>query len=135
MIKAVINRLKADEEVINLLGVTEDDWRIYPLSSNNNGPCIVYNDTPISNDGRIKVNRLELRVIDHDTNEYFSYDHIDLIIKAVSRLLIIPEDEPGYIFENINIMSCFQNGGGSLEDPITKLTEKFLYLNITWRCL
>ncbi|MCR3760420.1 hypothetical protein KYB31_15690 [Clostridium felsineum] len=128
MIYAILNKLNTSEDLKALLGTTNTDTKIYPLNANlNSVPCITYTDTPISDDGIIKVNRLELRAIDND------YDHLQEVIKTVSGLLIMYEDQTGYVFEDVNIMSCQQNGGGHIEDVQNNIYEKFIYLQIEWR--
>lgn len=129
MIYAILNKLKNDADLISLLRITEEDSRIYPLSTTNFGPCLVYNDSPIGDDGRTKVNRLEMRIIDTD------YDNMLLIEKALNEIMIIPEDEPGYIYGSVNIMSCSQNGGGTLEHDGADVFERIIYYEIKWRRL
>jgi hypothetical protein len=128
MIYAILNKLNSNEDLKALLNATSEDTKIYPLNANlNSAPCLAYTDTPISDDGVVKVSRLEIRAIDKD------YDHLQEIIKAVSGLLIMYEDETGYVYNNVNIMSCSQNGGGHLEDIQNNIYEKFIYLQIEWR--
>ncbi|KHD34420.1 hypothetical protein NL50_17225 [Clostridium acetobutylicum] len=128
MIYAILNKLNTSEDLKALLDATNTDTKIYPLNANlNSVPCITYTDTPISDDGIIKVSRLEIRVIDND------YDHLQEIINTVSGLLILYEDDAGYVYDGVNIMSCQQNGGGSLEDIQSNMYEKFIYLQIEWR--
>lgn len=129
MIYAILNRLRNDTELIDLLGITPEDSRIYPLSTTNLGPCLVYNDSPIGDDGRTKTNRLEMRIIDTD------YDHMLFIEKALNEIMIIPEDEPGYVFNGVNIMSCLQNGGGTIEHDGADVVERIIYYEIKWRRL
>lgn len=129
MIYAILNKLKNDADLISLLGITPEDSRIYPLFTTDFGPCLVYNDSPINDDGRIKINRLEMRIIDTD------YDHMLEIEKVLNAVMIIPEDEPGYIFNGINIMSCSQNGGGTLEHDGADVFERIIYYEIKWRRL
>lgn len=128
MIYAILDKLKSSEELSTLLGATEDNTKIYPLSANKDDiPCIAYTDSPVSDEGRLKENRLEIRAIDND------YDHLQEVIKTVSGILIIPENKPGYRFNGANIMSCSQNGGGHIEDIENSIYEKFIYLDIRWR--
>lgn len=128
MIYAILNKLNQNEGLKVLLNATDGDTKIYPLNANLGSiPCITYNDTPISDDGIIKVSRLEIRAIDKD------YDNLQQIIKAVSNALIMYEDETGYVYDNVNIMSCSQNGGGHIEDIQNNIYEKFIYLQIEWR--
>lgn len=135
MIYAILDRLKNSvaedgKSVPILLGATDADSKIYPINANMDSiPCITYTDNPISDDGILKVNRLEIRAIDND------YDHLQEIIKTVSGLLVMYEDEPQYVFQDENIMSCTLNGGGSIEDVNNNIYEKFIYLNIEWRYL
>lgn len=104
MIYAILDRLKNSvtkdgKSVITLLGSTDTDSKIYPINANMDSiPCITYTDNPISDDGILKVNRLEIRVIDND------YDHLQEVIKTVSGLLVMYEDEPQYVFQDENIM-------------------------------
>lgn len=130
MIYAILDKLKKDDYLKLLLDTTDTDTKIYPINADlAKVPCIIYNDSPISDDGILKVDRLEIRAIDND------YDHLQEVIKTVSGLLIISENKPGYIFEDINIMSCQQNGGGHIEDIQNSIYEKFIYLQIEWRYL
>ena len=135
MIYAILDRLKNSvtkdgKSVPILLGSTDTDSKIYPINANMDSiPCITYTDNPISDDGVLKVNRLEIRAIDND------YDHLQEVIKTVSGLLVMYEDEPQYVFQDENIMSCTLNGGGSIEDVNNNIYEKFIYLNIEWRYL
>jgi hypothetical protein len=128
MIYAILDKLKSSEELSALLGATEDNTKIYPLNANKDDiPCLAYNDSPVSDEGRLKENRLEIRAIDND------YDHLQEVIKTVSGILIISENQPGYKFNDVSIMSCSQNGGGHVEDIENSIYEKFIYLNIEWR--
>lgn len=130
MIYAILDKLKKDNYLKLLLDVTDTDTKIYPLNADlTKIPCIIYNDSPISDDGILKVSRLEIRAIDND------YDHLQEVIKTVSGLLILYENKPGYVFEDTAIMSCQQNGGGSIEDIQNNIYEKFIYLQIEWRYL
>lgn len=130
MIYAILDKLKNSEELSSLLGSTEDNTKIYPLNANKDDiPCLTYTDTPVSDDGILKINRLEIRIIDND------YDHLEQVNKVISDALILYEDQPGYIFNDVVVMSCSQNGGGSLEDIENNIYERFLYFNIEWRYL
>lgn len=130
MIYAIVDKLKNDTHLSTILKASSGDVKIYPLNASfDNAPCLVYNDTPVSDDGETKVDKLEIRAIDKD------YDNVLEIIKTVSEVLIIKEGDPGYESNGVSIMGCVQNGGGSLKDTKNNVYEKFIYLNIEWRYL
>lgn len=130
MIYAMINKLKNDTYLSTLLNASSTDCKIYPINASiDNAPCLSYNDTPISDDGVIKEDRLEIRAMDKN------YDNVVEMIKTVSEILIIKEGDPGFEANGFSILSCTQNGGGSLKDTKNNVYEKFIYLNIEWRYL
>lgn len=126
MIYAILDRLKNDIELRTLLGASIDNPKIFPLKTDEDGESIVYNDSPTSG-GTIKENRLELRIITDD------YDKAMLIEKSLCRLLDLEENQPGFRYEDVVIMSSTLNGGGTLENEATKDIERILYFDIKWR--
>ncbi|MDT8717821.1 hypothetical protein IAI10_14225 [Clostridium sp. 19966] len=130
MIYGILNRLEQDETLQTLLNASAEDNKIYPMNADKDKvPCLAFKDNPVSDDGRIKVNRLELRIFDTD------YERLEKIARRIGEILIIQEGDEGFIFQDMSIMSCSQDGGGNTEDLANKIYQKYYYFNITWRYL
>lgn len=125
MIKAAINKMRYDPVLTGLLKPTAKDTRIYPLSTNNFGPCIVYTNTPQAG-GRIRQNTLELRIVGKD------YETVQAIEKRLNELFDFVEGaDVGWIDGGVNIMSSILIGGGELE--LGDVIERFVTYSIKWR--
>lgn len=128
----VYRRLSSDDALRALLGATEDDTRIDPRATHKKTRVIVYKAVPGSYDGHTHMDRLEIRIIDHDD------DHLRAIEARVLALLVMKDGEPSRkeAFDGIGTMAvyaCKQNGGGELEDEYD--VHRLLYFNVIWRAL
>lgn len=133
MITAILNKLTSDAALSTLLGAVEAtetkeaDTRLYPLSSDNFGPCICYSARP-QNGGLVKQSTLELRIITED------YDLGLDIEKRVNELLDLEEDNgTGWIDSTagVNILSSNLSGGGELQ--MGTIYQRYPSYTIKWR--
>lgn len=127
MIEAIKNRLIGDSALTSLLGATAEDTRIYPLSSDNFGPCICYSVRPQSG-GHVKQSTLELRIVTED------YDLGLDIEKRCNELLDLEEkNSVGWLDSaaGVNILSSNLSGGGELE--MAPVYQRFPSYTIKWR--
>ena len=106
-------------KVIEVLKKTVD-VPVHPYGTNIVEECVCYTWSPVSNDGAVENNRLELRLITRTVAK------AEQLRKSILSALVTVGDEPknGY-------NSCYLNGGGSLWDDNIKMTHTILYLYIT----
>ena len=98
--------------------------RIEPSDTEYTGNCILYTLSPISDDGSVRVDRLQLTVISGDM------DTLEAADRRVRKLLLTPDDRA---VSDTNIMQITVNGGGTLRDDARKKHHRILYLQITSR--
>jgi len=125
MIRAVLHRLRGDTALSALLGASGDDSRIYPLTAPNFGPCLTYSLTPFAS-GVVSQSRVEIRAIAP------SFAQCEAIGSRVTKLLGIPEDEPGWWYDGISIHASTLTGGGALEYEGADVYQWFGYFNMKW---
>lgn len=95
----IITILVSDTALSELLGVTTDDKRIYPLEIDGQGMSYKY--TQLTNDGVKTQDRLEIRVAYTDLSKCYK------IMQRVDELLITIGDDP----LTSNILHVEKNGG------------------------
>lgn len=111
IIKEILNILKQDERLTELLEATSQDRKIYINETSYKGNCLVYTFTQLTNDSVKAQSRFEIDCISPD------FERCSFILKRVQDLLITLGDEP---LTN-NIIEISQNGGGYLFDKEIKL--------------
>ncbi len=111
IIKEILNILKQDERLTELLEATSQNRKIYMNETTFQGDCIVYTYTQLINDKIKAQSRIEVDCISSD------YEKGSLILKRVQELLLTLGDEPA----TENIIEINQNGGGHLFDKEIKL--------------
>ena len=127
MLLAVLHRMKNDATLTSLLGATAQDSRIYPLSVGDFEPSICYADTDIEDSGVVRTSRLELRI------SAKSYEKVTQIRDRLRELLNIAEDEVGFTYSGVIVMSSTLNGGGVLEFEGADVFQRFMYFDVKWR--
>lgn len=107
------NIIKAIEQVAE--GV-----EVCPFGTQTNKEAICYSYEPYSDDGAVAENRLEVRIISRTVGRAES------LKQKVINALVTVGDNPknGYL-------ACYLNGGGSLWDVDTQMTQIILYFYIT----
>lgn len=129
MIKLILERLKQDSELSDLLKVTPEDNRISASFGDDFDTQIVYKNNPMASSDFIERNRLTLSV----------YDTEDRIIEAVDKrlkeILLIPESQK--LHDNEVCITAIDYDDGSQEEWITeggpKLLKRDLNFRIVWR--
>lgn len=92
-----------------------------PLGTEKIEKCIVYNLAPVSDDGLVRQDRLQLRII---TN---SFEEAMEIGAKISKAVINFGDEA----KLHGITNIVQNGGGSMKDYNTDTVHYWIFLQIT----
>lgn len=111
IIKEILNILKQDERLTELLEATSQDRKIYMNETSYIGDCLVYTFTQLTNDSIKAQSRIEIDCISPD------FERGSSILKRVQELLLTTGDEPA----TKNIIEITQNGGGHLFDKEIKL--------------
>lgn len=111
IIKEILNILKQDERLTELLEATSQDRKIYMNETSYIGDCLVYTFTQLTNDSIKAQSRIEIDCISSD------FERGSFILKRVQELLLTKGDEPA----TENIIEITQNGGGYLFDKEIKL--------------
>lgn len=93
---------------------------VKPFGTETIEKCICYTIYPISDDGVVAQDRLELRLITNTLSE------ADELKKAILKILLTIGDTEKY-----NYKSCIVNGGGQLKDFNTNTIHTILYFVIT----
>lgn len=116
----LIDIIKNDEVVKEILKSTISNPKIYPYYKNEHIQCILHKFVPLSSDGIKEQNRLELTFIHED----------ELIAKKlmnrVKELLITVGDNK----LNNEILEISLNGGGNLVDYQTNTIQLKAFFNI-----
>lgn len=111
VIREILDILKQDTELTELLEATSQNRKIYMNETTFQGDCIVYTYTQLTNDKVKAQSRIEIDCISSD------YEKSSLILTRVQELLLTLGDEPA----TENIIEIIQNGGGHLFDKEIKL--------------
>lgn len=94
---------------------------VKPFGTNTIEDCICYKIVPMTDNGAVATNRLELRIITSSLEDCLTAK------SAILSSLVTVGDEK----KLAHIQDCHLNGGGSLYDANTKTTHVILYLIIT----
>lgn len=103
-----------------LMSIVKD---VVPKPTTRLDNVIMYEVSPVSDDGIKRVSRVQLTTI-CDTEAQW-----DIASQRISNLLVTKDDRP---LTNL-ILSAAINGGGSLYDASRAKYHKIMYLNITTR--
>lgn len=111
IVKEILDILKNDAELKQLLNATKSDPKIYANNALYVGDCLTYEFTPLINNGVLVQSRIEINC--YSSNYAKCYE----ILQAVQRLLITVGDSQ---LTN-TILTIEQNGGGYLYDEKIKV--------------
>ena len=132
----VYKTLKEDALLRSLLGGSEEEPRIDPRTTTHDDCAVVYKIVPVSFDGFIHTDRIEIRIIDDND------DAIRSIQDRITALLLIREGDPPRRISGSDgtkiVFSCKVNGGGDLDDYTVKQipnVHRLLYFNTIWRLI
>jgi len=115
LIKQIRTILLADSELMSIVNA------VVPKPSARLDNIILYEVSPISNDGIKDVSRVQLTTV-CDTEEQWS-----IAYERIKELLVTTDDRP----LTATILAVKVNGGGSAYDDGRKKYHKIVYLNIT----
>ena len=102
----ILELFNNSQELIEVLGISEEDPKIYPFGTEHIQECIIYKFIPITSDGIKEQNRLELTIITVDDLRGLS------ILETVKSILLTRGDTQ----KTSNILEVSLNGGGTLEN-------------------
>lgn len=129
MIKLILERLKQDSELSDLLKVTPEDNRISASFGDDFDTQIVYKNNPMASSDFIERNRLTLSV--YDTEDRI----IETIDKRLKEILLIPESKQ--LQDDEVCITAIDYDDGNQEEWITeggpKLLKRDLNFRIVWR--
>lgn len=129
MIKLILERLKQDSELSDLLKVTPEDNRISASFGDDFDTQIVYKNNPMASSDFIERNRLTLSV--YDTEDRI----IETIDKRLKEILLIPESQK--LQDDEVCITAIDYDDGNQEEWITeggpKLLKRDLNFRIVWR--
>lgn len=132
----VYGTLSADASLRTLLGASTEEPHIDPRTTTLDNHAVVYKVVPVSFDGFIHTDRIEIRIIDDND------DTIRAIQERITALLTIREGDPPKRISGSDgttiVFSCKVNGGGDLDDYTVKQlanVHRLLYFNTIWRLI
>lgn len=117
MIPEIRAILLADQSIMSIVN------EVVPSPTKRLDNVIIYEVSPISDDGIKQVSRVKLTTV-CDTEEQWA-----VASERIRELLITKDDRP----LTQTILSVAVNGGGSMYDADRKKYHKSIYLNITTR--
>lgn len=120
MILQILNKLKSDERLCELLKPTPTDSKIHMFGTSEG---VAYKWVTLTDDGVKQQHRLEITVIDK------SYGKCTLISKRIQDILLTVGDKT---FNN-DILTIEQNGGGVLQQEDTGYIYVKSYFTIKTR--
>ena len=123
MIKEILNILKADKKLMELINGSAANPHIYPIETDYLGDCLVYDYHTFSADKITEAKRLEIVIIAKTLSKTIEIEN------QLKRLIITLADKP---LTN-NILQVEVNGGGSLYDNDRKMNHRILYFDILSR--
>lgn len=121
MTKYIVNILKNDEQLKQLLKSSALDSKIYPFGTDAIQDCILYKNVPVLDDGIKAQYRLEVTVI------ALSLGLGEQILERVKQIFITIADTQ----KHNRILNCALNGGGVLENLETSTYHYKAYFNYT----
>ena len=117
MMKEIRKILLADQPLMSIVN------EVVPSPTKRIDNVIIYEVSPISDDGIKRVSRVKLTTV-CDAEEQWAEAS-----ERISELLVTTDDRP----LTKKILSVSVNGGGSLYDSDREKYHKIIYLNITTR--
>lgn len=123
MIKEILNILKADKKLMELIDGSAENPHIYPIETDYLGDCLVYDYHTFSADKITEAKRLEIVIIAKTLSKTLEIEN------ELKRLILTLADKP----LTTNILRVEINGGGSLYDNERLMNHRILYFDIISR--
>lgn len=125
MMDAICWYLKSDDELKGLLGITNENPKIYPFehADDKDVPYIVYSYSPFLSGEVTTQYRVELRVVSNTLSVAQSIE------KAIMRLMHFRRKN-GFIHNGWTIFNSSHIGGGMLKNSSTNKYEQFIIFNV-----
>lgn len=123
MIKEILNILKADKKLMELINGSAANPHIYPIETDYLGDCLVYDYHTFSADKITEAKRLEIVIIAKTLSKTLEIEN------ELKRLILTLADKP----LTTNILRVEINGGGSLYDNERLMNHRILYFDLISR--
>lgn len=123
MIKEILNILKADKKLMELIDGSAENPHIYPIETDYLGDCLVYDYHTFSADKITEAKRLEIVIIAKTLSKTLEIEN------ELKRLILTLADKP----LTTNILRVEINGGGSLYDNERLMNHRILYFDLISR--
>lgn len=123
MIKEILNILKADKKLMELIDGSVENPHIYPIETDYLGDCLVYDYHTFSADKITEAKRLEIVIIAKTLSKTLEIEN------ELKRLILTLADKP----LTTNILRVEINGGGSLYDNERLMNHRILYFDLISR--
>ena len=123
MIKEILNILKADKKLMELIDGSAANPHIYPIETDYLGDCLVYDYHTFSADKITEAKRLEIVIIAKTLSKTLEIEN------ELKRLILTLADKP----LTTNILRVEINGGGSLYDNERLMNHRILYFDLISR--
>ena len=123
MIKEILNILKADKKLMELINGSAANPHIYPIETDYLGDCLVYDYHTFSADKITESKRLEIVIIAKTLSKTLEIEN------ELKRLILTLADKP----LTTNILRVEINGGGSLYDNERLMNHRILYFDLISR--
>lgn len=123
MIKEILNILKADKKLMELINGSAENPHIYPIETDYLGDCLVYDYHTFSADKITEAKRLEIVIIAKTLSKTLEIEN------ELKRLILTLADKP----LTTNILRVEINGGGSLYDNERLMNHRILYFDLISR--
>lgn len=123
MIKEILNILKADKKLMELINGSAENPHIYPIETDYLGDCLVYDYHTFSADKITEAKRLEIVIIAKTLSKTLEIEN------ELKRLILTLADKS----LTTNILRVEINGGGSLYDNERLMNHRILYFDLISR--
>ena len=123
MIKEILDILKADKKLMELIDGSAANPHIYPIETDYLGDCLVYDYHTFSADKITEAKRLEIVIIAKTLSKTLEIEN------ELKRLILTLADKP----LTTNILRVEINGGGSLYDNERLMNHRILYFDLISR--
>lgn len=123
MIREILNILKADKKLMELINGSAANPHIYPIETDYLGDCLVYDYHTFSADKITEAKRLEIVIIAKTLSKTLEIEN------ELKRLILTLADKP----LTTNILRVEINGGGSLYDNERLMNHRILYFDLISR--
>ena len=123
MIKEILNILKADKKLMELINGSAENPHIYPIETDYLGDCLLYDYHTFSADKITEAKRLEIVIIAKTLSKTLEIEN------ELKRLILTLADKP----LTTNILRVEINGGGSLYDNERLMNHRILYFDLISR--